>query len=140
MHKEKEDEPLAFAPRRKTSKPFTYCDAVPVLVYHHDAQEYAKREEKEAIDIVFDGVADRYAEGEQDDLSDGEERGPEYDISDRPAVFEGSEHEDELGHDVNHGADQRPQDVDDPQGDGLGITESGELLKGGDGEEETGTK
>jgi len=54
---------------------------------------------------VFDGVTDRYAESEQDDLSNGEEGGSEYDISDGPAVFERSEHEDKLRYDVNHGAD-----------------------------------
>jgi hypothetical protein len=71
----------------------TYGDAVPVFVDHHDAQEDAKREEKEAIDIVFDGVADRHAEREHDHLSDCEKRGSEHDISDGPTVFEGSEHE-----------------------------------------------
>ena len=85
-------------------KAVTYGDAVPVLVDHHDAQEHAKRKEKETIDVMFDGVADRDAEGEQDDLSNGEEGGAEYDISDGPAVFEGSEDENELGDDVNDGA------------------------------------
>ena len=75
---------------------FTYSDAVPVLVDHHDAQQHAKREEKEAIDVVFDGVADRDAESEQDHLSDSEKRGTEYDISDGPTVFERSEHEKKL--------------------------------------------
>jgi hypothetical protein len=117
-------------------KGFTYSDTIPVLVDHHDAQEHAKCEEKEAIDIVFDGVADRDAESEQDHLGDSEERGPEYDISDRPTVFKRSEHENELGDDVDHSADQGPQDVDDPQGDGLSIAKSDILLEGGDGEEE----
>ena len=93
---------------------FTYSDTVPVLVDHHHAQQYAKREEKEAIDVVFDGVADRDAESEQDHLSNSEKRGTEYDISDRPTVFKCSEHEDKLGHDIDHGADQGPQDIDDP--------------------------
>ena len=115
---------------------FTYSDTVPVLVDHHDAQEHAKREEKEAIDIVFDGVADRDAESEQDHLSNSEERSPEHDISDRPTVFKGSEHENELRHDVDHGADQGPQDVHDPQGDGVGIAKSNILIEGGDCEEE----
>jgi len=75
---------------------FTYRDTVPVLVDHHDAQEHAQREEKEAIDVVFDGVADRDAESEQDHLSNGEERSPKYDVSDRPTVFKRSEHEDKL--------------------------------------------
>ena len=75
---------------------FTYGDTVPVLVDHHDAQEHAKREEKETIDIVFDGVADRNAESEKDHLSNSEKRGPENDISHRPTVFKGSEHENEL--------------------------------------------
>jgi hypothetical protein len=115
---------------------FTYSDTVPVLVDHHHTQQHAKREEKEAIDIVFYGVADRDAEREQDHLSNSEECGPEHDISDGPTVFKCSEHQDKLRYDVDHGADQGPQDIDDPQRDGLGVAESGELLKGGDGEEE----
>jgi len=75
---------------------FTYSDTVPVLVDHHDAQQHAEREEKEAIDVVFYRVADRDAEGEQDHLSNSEEGGSEHDISDRPTVFESSEHEDKL--------------------------------------------
>ena len=115
---------------------FTYSDTVPVLVDHHDAQEHAKREEKEAVDVVFDRVADRDAESEQDYLSDGEEGGPEYDISDGPTVFKSSEHENELRDDVDHGADQGPQDVDNPESDGLGEAKSDKFLEGGDGEEE----
>lgn len=84
---------------------FTYGDTVPVFVNHHDAQEHAKREEKEAVNVMFDGVADGHAEGEQDDLCNGEKRGSEYDISDGPAVFEGSEHEDKLRNDINDDAD-----------------------------------
>lgn len=119
---------------------FTYSDAVPVFVDHHDAEQHAEREEKEAIDVVFDGVADGDAEREQDHLSDGEKRGSEHDISNRPTVFKRSEDEDKLGNDVNDGADQRPQDVDDPQGDGVRVAEYGILLEGGDSEEERDTK
>ena len=75
---------------------FTYSDAVPVLVDHHDAEEDAKREEKEAIDVVLDGVADRDAEGEQDHLGDSEKCGSEHDISDGPTVFKRSEDENKL--------------------------------------------
>jgi len=75
---------------------FTYSDTVPVLVDHHDTQQHAKGEEKEAIDIVLDGVADRDAESEQDHLGNSEECGSEYDISDRPTIFKRSEHEDKL--------------------------------------------
>ena len=119
---------------------FTYGDAVPVFVDHHDAQEDAKREEKEAIDIVFDGVADRHAEGEQDHLSNCEKRGSEYDISDRPTVFECPEHEEQLRHDINHSAHQRPQDVNDPQGNRFSIAESSEPFEGSDSDEEAGTE
>ena len=115
---------------------FTYSNAVPVLVDHHDAQQHAKGEEKEAINIVFYGVADRDAEGEQDHLGNSEKCGPEHDISDRPTVFKRSEYEDQLRYDVDHGADQGPQNVDNPQGDGIRIAESDVLVEGGDGEEE----
>jgi len=89
---------------------------------------------------VFDGVADRDAESEQDHLSNGEERGAEHDISNGPTVFKRSEHEDKLRDYVDHGADQGPQDVHDPQGDGLGEAKSGKLLEGSDGEEEPDTE
>jgi len=89
---------------------------------------------------VFDGVADRDAESEQDHLSDGEERGPEHDISHGPTVFKRSEHEDQLRDDVDHGADQWPQDVHDPQGDGFGEAKSSIFVEGSDGEEEPDTK
>ena len=119
---------------------FTYSDAVPVFVDHHDAQEHAKREEKEAIDVVFDGIADRDAESEQDDLSNCEKRGPKHNISDRPTVFKRSEYEDKLRDDVDHSADQGPQDIDDPQGNGFGKAESDIFFEGGDGEEKPDTK
>ena len=73
---------------------FTYSDAVPVPVNHHDAQQHAKREE--TIDVVFVGVANRDAESKQDHLSDSEKRGTKYNISDGPTVFERSEHEKKL--------------------------------------------
>lgn len=75
---------------------FTYSDTVPVLIDHHDAQKHAKREEKEAVDVMLDGVADRDAESEQDHLSNSEEGGPEYNVSDGPTVFKRSEHKNEL--------------------------------------------
>ena len=85
---------------------------------------------------MFDGVADRDAEGEQDDLSNSEKGGSEYDIPDGPTVFERPEHEDKLRDDINHGADERPQDVDDPQGNGFRVAESDILLESGDRKEE----
>ena len=118
----------------------THRDAVPVFVDHHDAQEYAQREEEQAVDVVFDGVAYRRAAREQDNLRDGEERGAEHDVADRPAVLERAEDEDELRDDVDDGADQRPEDVDDPEPQGLVVFEAGEAIEGRDCDEEGDTE
>jgi hypothetical protein len=67
-------------------------------------------------------------------LSDSKERGSEYDISDGPAVFKGSGRGDKLRDDINHSADQRPQNVDDEKGDGLHTAESDVLFESGNKE------
>ena len=114
----------------------TYCDTVPVLVDHHDTEEHAEREEEEAVDVVLDGVADSNREREEDDLRDGEERGAEHDVADRPAVLERAEDEHELRDDVDDDADERPEDVDDPQPERLRVLEPRELFERGDRDEE----
>ena len=63
---------------------------------------------------MLDGVAYCHAEGEQDDLRNGEERGTEDDITDGPAVLKSAEDEDQLRDNVHHGADEWPENVDDP--------------------------
>ena len=85
---------------------------------------------------MFDGVADCDRESEKDDLGNSEKGGTEYYITDRPAVFECAEDEDELRDDVDDSADKRPKDVDDPQTDRLGEVEPGNLLERGDRNEE----
>lgn len=65
----------------------SHRNTIPVLIDHHNAQEHAKCEEEKAIDVVLDGVADRHAEGEHDDLGDSEEGGTEDDVANRPAVL-----------------------------------------------------
>ena len=63
---------------------------------------------------MLDSVADGDAERKQNDLGDGKEGGAEHDVADWPPVLQGAEDEDELGNDVNNGANERPEDVDDP--------------------------
>ena len=124
----------------KSRDSWTYSNGIPVLVDHHDAQKHAQREEEQAVDVVLDGVADGDRESEEDDLRDGEEGRPEHDISNGPAVFERAEDEDELRHDVDHRAHEWPEDVDDPESDGLSEVETRNLLEGGDGYEERHTE
>lgn len=85
---------------------------------------------------MFDGIANRYAEGEEQDLSTSIESCAEDDVADGPPVLEGAEDQDELRDDVDWNADERPDDVDDEERDGFGIVEPKELLEGGDGDEE----
>ena len=118
----------------------THRDAVPVFVDHHDAEEHAEREEEEAVDVVLDGVADSNREREEDDLRDGEERGAEHDVADRPAVLKRAEDKDELRDDVDDGTDEWPEDVDDPESDGLRIVEPGDVLERGNRDEERYTE
>jgi hypothetical protein len=73
-------------------------------------------------------------------LCNREECGAEDDVANRPAVIERAEDEHELRDSVDDGADERPEDVDDPECDGLGEAEAGEALEGRDGEEEGNAK
>lgn len=57
---------------------------------------------------MFDGIAYRYAESEQEDLGNGEEGGAKNDVTDGPPVVEGSEDEDELRNNIDDGADEGP--------------------------------
>ena len=126
--------------RGRKQKPRTHRDGIPVLVHHHDAKEHAQCEEEEAVDVVFDGVADGDAERKEEDLCDGEKGGAKDDVADRPAVVEGAEDEDELGYDVDHGADERPEDVDDPESGRGHVVEPCEPFEGGDRDEEGGAE
>ena len=115
-------------------------DRVPVLVDHHDTEEHAESEEEETVNVVFDGIADCHAEGEEDNLGDSEEGGTEEDITNRPPVVECTGHEDELGDDIYDDADGWPDKVDDPKGERVCVVEAGEAFECRDGEEEAGTE
>ncbi len=130
------DAAISLPPSREQPNDKTHCDAVPVLVHHHDAEEHAQREEEQAVDVVLDRVAYRDREREEDDLRDREERRAEHDVPDRPAVLERAEHKHELRDDVHDRAHQRPQDVDDPEPDRLRVVEPRDLLECRDRDEE----
>ena len=78
---------------------------------------------------MLDRVANGDRERKEDDLRDGEERSAKHNVADRPAVLERAEDEDELRDDVDDGADQRPEDVDDPEPQWLVVFEAGEALE-----------
>ena len=42
---------------------------VPVLVYHHDAQQHAEREDEDSVNVMRDGIANGVAESDHDDHS-----------------------------------------------------------------------
>ena len=85
---------------------------------------------------MLDGVANRDAEGEQEDLTTGEEDGAKDNVADGPAILEGTEDEDELGDDIHGDADDGPQKVDHEERHGLFERESELAFEGADGDEE----
>ena len=89
---------------------------------------------------MLDRVADGHTEGKHNDLRDGKEGGSEDDVSNGPAVLEGTEDEDKLRDNVHHRADEWPEDVDDPEAERLVVLESGNTLEGGDGDEHGDTE
>lgn len=89
---------------------------------------------------MLDGVTDRDTECKQEDLRDYKERSSEDNVADGPTVFEGAEDKNELRDDVYGCTDERPEDVDDPETNGFGILEAGELFECGDGNKERNAK
>ena len=63
---------------------------------------------------MFDCVADGDAERKEQHLCDCEKRCAEDDVTDGPPVIESAEDEDELGDDIEGGADEGPKDINDP--------------------------
>lgn len=81
---------------------------IPVLVNHHHAEQHAKREDENAVDVVLDGVTNLNAEGEQNDLGDSKEGGAEQDVPNRPSVVQRPNDENQLCDDVDDHADHWP--------------------------------
>lgn len=89
---------------------------------------------------MLDRVADGHTEGKHNDLRDGKEGGSEDDVSNGPAVLEGAEDKDQLRDDVDDGANERPEYVDDPQPQRFCEAEASEALECGNGDEEANAK
>lgn len=89
---------------------------------------------------MLNRVANGYTECEQDDLGNREECSSENDVTDGPSVLECSEDKDKLRNDVDDGANERPENVDDPKTNGFSVIESSELLECGDGDEQGNTE
>lgn len=89
---------------------------------------------------MFNRITNGHAEGEQDDLCNRKECSSENDVTDWPSVLECSEDKDKLRDNINDGANERPENVNDPKTDGLGEIETGELLECSDGDEEGDTE
>lgn len=86
----------------------TYSYTIPVFVDHHHTQEHTEGEEEQPIDVVLDGVADRHAESEQENLGDGEESSAKNNVTDGPSVVEGAEDKNKLRDNIDNCADERP--------------------------------
>lgn len=89
---------------------------------------------------MLHGIADSHTEPEHQDLGNRVECCSKEYIANGPSVFQGPEDENELRDYVDHGANQWPEDVYNPESNGLCILESRELLEGGDSEEESDAK
>lgn len=89
---------------------------------------------------MLDSVTDSSAEGKQDDHANHPKGGSKDNVTNRPSVFERPQNEDQLRNDVHGNANDGPDDVDDPEGDGLGIGESGYAFKSRNAEEEAECK
>ena len=85
---------------------------------------------------MLDGVAYRRAKGEQEDLCDRKEGSPKDDVANGPSVFQRTEDEDQLRDDVDDCANQRPENVYNPQPQRFGVLEPYKALEGSDGDEE----
>lgn len=89
---------------------------------------------------MLDSITYRNAERKQEDLRNNEERSSKDDVTDRPSVIKCAEDEDKLGNDVDCCADDWPEDVHDPEGDGFHVVEAGEAFECGNCDEETQSK
>lgn len=89
---------------------------------------------------MFDGVANRHAESEEEDQCASVERRSKYDISDRPAVFERAEDENQLQYNIDGHADERPDEVDNEKSERFRVVEAKLLLECGDGDKETNSE
>lgn len=85
---------------------------------------------------MLDSIADRHTECKQNDLGDGEEGGSEDDIANGPSVLKGAENKDKLWDDIDDGANEWPENVDDPECKGFGVIESSKSFEGGNGNKE----
>jgi hypothetical protein len=89
---------------------------------------------------MLDGITDCYAECKQQYLCNNKERCAKEDIADWPPVVERAEDKNELGDDIDGGADDWPQDIYNPQRYGFRIVETGDLLECGNGDEKSKRK
>ena len=89
---------------------------------------------------MFDRIAYRNAEREQQNLTPCIESCAKDDIADRPPILECTEDQNQLRDDVNWDADERPKHVYDVQCDRIRVGEAEDLLKGGDSDEEGSTE
>lgn len=89
---------------------------------------------------MFNRIAYRNAEREQENLASCVEGRTKDDITDWPPILEGAEDKNQLGDDVNWHTDERPEYVDDVKCNRGGVGESEELFEGGDSDEEGSTE
>lgn len=102
---------------------------VPVLVNHHHSEEHAKLEEEDAIDVVRDGIADRDAEGEEDDAANNVEGNAEQDVANDPAVVKSADHQDQLRYRIDEHNEDGVTQVGKEQSHSVGLAETTPVLE-----------
>ena len=100
------------------------------LVDHHDCEQVANSGEEEAIDVVLYLVADGVAEDVEDDLTNDEEEDAKRDITEWPAVFEGSNNQNDLADSVDEEANGVDDVSNDKDSDRVSGVQSGPALEG----------
>jgi hypothetical protein len=73
-------------------------------------------------------------------LGNRKESSPENNIANGPSVFQRTKDQDQLRDDVDDCANQRPENVDDPESQRVGVFETRKALEGRNGNKKRGTK
>lgn len=116
------------------------CDRVPVLVHHHDGKEKAEDAKEGAVNVVLDTDADLRREAKHENTGGDKGKAAKGNVAQRPPIVECSKDENYLGDDVDGDADDRKEELDDPESDLLCWRQPSNTLERGNGNEEANDK
>lgn len=99
-------------------------DGIPILVHHHDGQKIARCRKEQSIHIVTDRIANRPAEGIENDLANDEEEDAKRDIAQGPPVLKRPSDENDLQNHVDEELDGVEKVEHHKQADSVGGTKT----------------